>query len=149
MANGPDTAQPAATKMLSVSITEARKAGFVKLTELSVKLNARMSDLVWDAVTKYLSSPPSIAPVGSSRPRGSSYGYWVVHTFDPAGKITDIHLVDGLRNATVGAHFFRYAKDDAGSKSKALNQAQHCAMYDGRLSGFKVGDKGVRIEKAK
>jgi hypothetical protein len=147
MANGPDSA-PASKKLINISINEPRKAGYEKLVGLSVKLNARISDLVWDAVTKYVANPPTIAPVGSRGPRGTSYGFWVVHKFDPAGKIQDIFLTEGVRGKTDGAHFFRYKVDDKDSREKALNQANHCALYDARLSGFRLPDKGPRVLKA-
>ena len=131
--------------MLSVNVRADRKPTLDALKALSEKLNARLTDLVWDALARYVATPPTVAPAGSSASTGTSTGYWVVHELDANQKIKSIFLVDGVRSATKGRLFVRYEADNAKGKSRAFRKAFQAAAYDAQIAGIDLRKTGVEV----
>ena len=131
--------------MLSVNIRDDRKPTMNAMNALSTKLNARLTDLVWDALARYVATPPTVAPAGAATSSGTSVGYWVVHELGADQKITKIYLVDGVRSATKGRLFIRYEADDNKSKARAFRKAFQAAAYDAQIAGIDLRKTGVEV----
>jgi len=130
---------------ITVTVSETRKPIKTKLEKLAETLGCRVSDLVWHALTTMLKSPPKTAPEGSSQVIGTSAGFWILHKRNASTKrVASISIQEVLKRSEVKKEthtFFRYKKDDAKSRVRALKQAKRAAEYDKDLANVKEAIK--------
>ena len=139
-------------RMLNIGIGKAHKATHDSLLALGVTLHCAVSALVWDALERYLKTPPTSPPEGAAAPVGTAAGWWVVATVDGDGRATGVAVVEvAARGDAEGLSFFRYNRDketqaiDAKSRTRALKQAARAARQTMMLAGLKGEPKVTNL----
>lgn len=137
-------------KAMPIHISASREALHEKVVALAAKLNCRLTDIVWDALEKYVAVPPTVAPAGASPRGGSAPGFWLVHTLNKDGRLSGIAVREVKeRPQADGKTFYRYAEGDEKGRARALAQVQRAAAYDAGLAGIKVPEGGFKVEVVK
>lgn len=123
-----------------IGLSTARKPLHNRVSGLATQLGCRTSDLIWDALERYMQNPPKAAPAGATANTGTSPGFWILHTPDASGKPNGVRVVEvEARNQIAGGDrtFIRFKEDDTGkSRERAAAQAVRIAKYDLTLMGI-------------
>lgn len=135
-----------ATTTITVTVSQTRQPIKKKLEALADRLGCRVSDLVWYSITSMLAKPPSSVPT-SGKTIGRASGFWVIHKL-AKNKLVSIEIQEvKARSERTGRSFYRYKKDDAKGRTRALNQAKKDAAYDLEITGLRTPIKFSYLNK--
>lgn len=135
----PATKEKSKYQTMIVGVPAAMKDTHAKLDALATKLGCRASALVWEGVNRVLAAPPTAAPAGATASTGSAPGFWAGPVRDAKNqKVIGASVTEvAARGDGQGQTFFRFDKEDAKARTRALNQAKRGAQYILDLVGIK------------
>jgi len=136
---------------ITLTVSKTREPLKKQLNKLADRLGCRITDLVWVGIAYVVKNPPKTAPISASKPIGRASGFWVVHVRKGTSKkvsAVEIREVEA-RHKLSGRAFYRYKRDDAKSRERALNQAKQSAAYDSELVGLTATVKIFALAAAK
>lgn len=126
-------------KVMHVGIGTKHAQEHAQLEELAKRFKVTVSALVWEAIERYIKSGPTAPPAADSNAvGGSAAGYWTAVVCDASGKALDVEVVHVEQRSALAADrkghtFFRYDRDDAKSRERAMRQAERAAAYFKRM----------------
>jgi hypothetical protein len=127
-------------KTLILGLGANRNEIMGKLNGIATELGCKVQDLMWHGASLVVANPPKTAPAGATANAGTSPGFWVLHTNDKNGKLTNVKVVEvAARNQIKGGDrlFVRFTKGDDKARNRAMAQAIKAANYDLSLVGIK------------
>ncbi len=124
----------------TLGVPKRHEKAHLAVVKLAGKLGCKPSDLAWDALDKYMSDPPSVAPAGASQSSGTRPGFAVLPVGEK-GAITGVkicHVGSKALSPKNSQQFFPYTRDDAAALERAKKQARRAALYITDMVGLEA-----------